>query len=65
MDRFEIIAPDARRVRSGFQEVSGVNSLSEMTELIATSRAYEINVRMMQTHDQVTGSLISRLLRVT
>lgn len=64
-DRFETITPDARRVRTGFQEVSGVNSLSEMTELIATSRAYEINVRMMQTHDQVTGSLISRMLRVS
>lgn len=64
-DRFEIIAPDARRVRSGFQEVSGVNSLAEMTELIATSRAYEMNVRMMQTHDQVTGSLISRMLRAS
>jgi flagellar basal-body rod protein FlgF len=62
-DRFETIATDARRVRDGVLEVSGVNSLQEMTELIATSRAYEINVRMMQTHDQVTGSLISRMLK--
>ncbi|QDU30841.1 Flagellar basal-body rod protein FlgG [Anatilimnocola aggregata] len=62
-DQWSTIEPEDRRVRSGFTEVSGVNSLQEMTELIATSRAYETNIRMMQTHDQTTGSLISRLLR--
>ncbi len=62
-DRWETIPPEDRRIRSGFQEVSSVSSLAEMTELIATSRAYETNIRMMQTHDQITGSLISRVLR--
>jgi len=62
-DQWATIEPQDRRVRSGFQEVSGVNSLQEMTELITTSRAYETNIRMMQTHDQITGSLISRLMR--
>ncbi|WP_425615696.1 flagellar hook-basal body protein [Anatilimnocola sp. NA78] len=62
-DQWTTIEDEDRRVRGGYQEVSGVNSLQEMTELIATSRGYETNVRMMQTHDQITGSLISRLLR--
>lgn len=62
-DRWGIVNPEERRVRGGFTEVSGVNSLQEMTELIATSRAYETNIRMMQTHDQITGSLIQRLLK--
>jgi flagellar basal-body rod protein FlgF len=62
-DRWETVPPEDRRIRGGFTEVSGVNSLQEMTELIATSRAYETNIRMMQTHDQITGSLIQRLLK--
>lgn len=62
-DRWDVVPPEDRRVRSGFTEVSGVNSLQEMTDLIATSRAYETNIRLMQTHDQITGSLIQRLLK--
>ncbi len=62
-DRWDAVQPDDRRVRGGFTEVSGVNSLQEMTELITASRAYETNIRLMQTHDQITGSLIQRMLR--
>jgi flagellar basal-body rod protein FlgF len=62
-DRWDAVAPEERGLRTGYTEVSGVNSLQEMTELIATSRAYETNIRMMQTQDQVTASLISRILR--
>lgn len=62
-DKWATLAPEERRVRSGFLEGSGVNSLQEMTELITASRAYETNIRMMQTHDQLANSLISRLLR--
>ncbi|WP_254506924.1 flagellar hook-basal body protein [Anatilimnocola floriformis] len=63
-DRWDPVQPEDRRVRSGFTEVSGVNSLQEMTELITASRAYETNIRLMQTHDQITASLISRMLKV-
>jgi len=35
----------------------------EMMELIETSRAYEANIRMIQSQDQMAGSLVSRLLR--
>jgi len=52
-----------RRVESGFLEISGVRPTRTMLELIETSRMYEANVRMIQNHDQMTGALISRILR--
>jgi flagellar basal-body rod protein FlgF len=55
--------PEERRVRTGFLEMSDVNSVEEMVELIATSRSYETNIRMIQNHDSMTGSLVSRMMR--
>ncbi len=60
----EDVAPPERRVASGFLEMSDVRPTRVMMELIETSRMYETNVRMIQNHDQTTGSLISRVLRV-
>lgn len=57
-------APDEqRRVRSGYLELSAVKPVEEMVELIAASRAYEANVRVIQQHDTATQELISRMLR--
>lgn len=53
-----------RRVRSGFLELSSASPVQEMVELIAASRAYETNIRMIQHHDTITGSLVNRLLKV-
>ncbi len=53
-----------RRVRRGFLEMSGVNPIQEMVDLIAAQRAYETGTRMIQNHDSMTSSLISRMLRV-
>jgi flagellar basal-body rod protein FlgF/flagellar basal-body rod protein FlgG len=53
-----------RRVRSGYLELSSVKPVEEMVELIAASRAYEANVRIIQQHDTATSELISRMLRV-
>lgn len=58
------VEPEDRAVRGGFEELSGVNPVEEMVELIAASRNYEANIRLMQQHDQATSQLISRLLRV-
>lgn len=61
------IAPldqENRLVRRGFEEKSGVNPISEMVDLIAAQRAYETSTRMIQNHDAMTSSLISRMLRV-
>ncbi|MBC8355068.1 MAG: flagellar hook basal-body protein [Planctomycetes bacterium] len=56
--------PEAnRKVKSGYLEQSGVKPAIEMMELIETSRAYEANIRMIQSQDQMAGSLVSRLLR--
>ena len=53
-----------RIVRSGYLEMSGVNPVEEMVELITASRAYEANVRIIQQHDTATSELISRMLKV-
>ena len=59
------LAPaDERNVKSGYLEMSGVNPVDEMVELIAASRAYEANVRIIQQHDTATSELISRMLKV-
>lgn len=58
------VAAEERRVRSGFLEMSGVNPIREMVELIAASRSYETNIRLIQQHDTMTSSLVSRMLRV-
>ena len=58
------IPPAERRVRRGFVEMSGVNPIQEMVDLIAAQRGYETSTRMIQNHDSMTNSLISRMLRV-
>jgi len=55
---------DERRVKTGYLEMSSVNPVDEMVELIASSRAYEANVRIIQQHDTATSELISRMLKV-
>jgi flagellar basal body rod protein FlgG len=58
------VLPEERAVRGGYEELSAVNPVEEMVELIAASRTYESNVRMIQQHDQATSQLINRMLRV-
>jgi flagellar basal-body rod protein FlgF/flagellar basal-body rod protein FlgG len=57
------IPPGERQVVNGYLEHSTVSPTAEMMQLIETSRAYETNVRMIQNHDNVLGSLVNRLLR--
>jgi len=57
------VANAERRVKSGYLEQSSVNPAIEMMELIETSRAYEANVRMIQNHDHMIGTLVNRVLR--
>jgi flagellar basal body rod protein FlgG len=54
---------DQRHVMSGYLEQSAVRPAKAMMELIETSRAYETNIRMIQNQDQLTGSLVNRILR--
>lgn len=67
---FRSIGPEAtaipeteRSVRWQHLEMSAVQPQREMVAMIETSRAYEANIRMMQNHDSIMGSLINRLLR--
>lgn len=56
--------PEAeRQVHWQQLEMSGVQPQREMIEMIATSRAYEANVRMMQNHDTMLGGLLGRVLK--
>ncbi len=52
-----------RSVKAGMLEYSDVRPASAMIEMIESSRAYESNIKMIQNQDQLTGSLIGRLLR--
>ena len=52
-----------RQIRAGWLEQSGVEPTQAMIEMIETSRAFEANVKMIQSHDQMTGSLINRILK--
>ncbi|MFN0017561.1 MAG: flagellar hook-basal body protein [Pirellulaceae bacterium] len=58
------VPDEDRRVRRGVVEMSGVNPIQEMVELISAQRAFETSTRMIQNHDSMTSSLISRMLRV-
>ena len=59
VDRLRIVELDgglARRarasVRSGYLEDSGIDPIAEMTELVATERAYEANQKTAQAADE-------------
>lgn len=56
--------PALRSVTNGMLEGSGTNAVREMVDMIETSRAYEANVNMIRHHDQMFGTLISRVLKV-
>jgi flagellar basal-body rod protein FlgF len=60
---FDNVPVGSRRVVSGHLESSGVEPTTAMVDLIDASRAYEANVRMIQNHDSIQGSLISRVLQ--
>ena len=52
-----------RHVLSGYVEQSAVKPATEMMQLIETSRAYEANIKLIQNHDHMIGSLVNRVLR--
>jgi flagellar basal body rod protein FlgG len=60
----DLTPSEDRNVKVGYVEMSGVNPVEEMVELIAASRAYEANIRIIQQHDTATSELISRMLKV-
>ncbi len=57
------VAPNERRVRSGYLEMSAVSPTHMMMDMIKTSRVYEANVRLIQHQDHMMGTLVNRALR--
>jgi len=56
--------PSAGRVIQGALEGANVNVVSEMVQLIAAYRAYEINAKTVQTHDQLLDKAVNEVGRV-
>ena len=50
--------PDSRVIQ-GHLEQSGVNAVTEMVELIESSRAYEANVNMIRSQDDALARLLT------
>lgn len=57
------ITTDAE-VKSGYLEMSNVKVVSEMVNLIAITRAYESNQKIIQTYDNTLEVAVTQLGRV-
>ena len=56
--------PFSGKVNSGVLEASNVNIIEEMVNLIGSYRAYEINAKGVQTHDQLNDKAVNEVGRV-
>jgi flagellar basal-body rod protein FlgF len=63
LDQVSPVPLPERQVRQFTLERSGVKPMTEMVQLIETSRAYETNIRMIQHQDEMTSQLLSRVQR--
>lgn len=57
------LGPGERNVAGGYLEGSGVKPTTAMMEMIEASRAFEANVNLIRSQDQMLGSLVGRILR--
>jgi len=57
-------ADPALRVVSGFTEGSNVNAVNELTHILALTRQYEIQIKMMKTSEDVSKSS-EQILRIS
>ena len=51
-------------IQQGYLEMSNVNTVSEMVNMIAISRAYEANQKVLQSQDEMLGKAVSDVGRV-
>lgn len=51
-------------VRQGFLEMSNVNVVGEMVNLISNYRTYEVNGKVIQAHDQLIGKAVNEVGRL-
>ncbi len=59
----DLPADELVRVETGVIETSNVNAVNELTSLLALSRQYEMNVKMMKTIDE-NGASASSVMRM-
>ena len=52
-----------RKTAPGFIEASGVNPITEMMTMIEANRAFEANVNLIKSQDEMLGGLVNRVLR--
>ena len=52
------------RVKQGFLEMSNVNAIKEMVDMITVMRAYEANQKVLQTEDQMLGRATGEVGRI-
>jgi flagellar basal-body rod protein FlgF len=57
------VAAADRGVRVGYLEMSSVQPMTEMTEMIQASRALEANVNMMKVQDEMLSGLVNRVMK--
>ncbi len=58
------VVPFTGKINSGVLEASNVNIIEEMVNLIGSYRAYEINAKAVQTHDQLNDKAVNEVSRV-
>lgn len=56
--------PSAAEVIQGALEGSNVNTISEMVDLITTSRAYEASQKVITTHDELLGKAVNEIAAI-
>ncbi len=54
---------ETSEILQGYLEVSNVNIVREMVDMIEVQRAYEMNERSIRTHDEMLGRLINEVAR--
>ena len=54
----------AARVHAGFVESSAVQPVRELTGMIESSRAFQINARMVSLQDEMLGRLVNQVPRL-
>ena len=57
------MAPGEIATAPGFVEGSGVNSITEMMTMIEANRAFEANINLIKSQDEMLGGLVNRVLR--
>lgn len=59
-----IVKEFSGEVQQGYLEMSNVNTVNEMVNMIAISRAYEANQKVLQSQDEMLGKAVSDVGKV-